>query len=378
LEFDSLESMSHSPAMTAPKPASPKPILAVLDGTRVDPPPIWLMRQAGRFLPEYRALRAKVGTVLDLAYAPKLATEATLQPIRRFGLDAAILFSDILVVPDAMNQKVSFVEGEGPRLEALGGPEGLERLAGEIDLARLAPIFETIACVKRELPPGCAMLGFCGAPWTVASYMIAGRGTPDLAPARLFAYRHPSAFRELIDRLVEASIAYLSAQFAAGVEAVQIFESFAGAIPQAFLGEWSLTPTRRIVEGLRAKVPDARIIVFAKGSGLVPGVLSAATGANAVGLDWTVDPCAASLTDANVEASSTRRTPVQGNLDPLALVAGGEPLTQGVERVLSGFRDTPHIFNLGHGILPETPVENVERLLELVRQPARRARQVSA
>jgi uroporphyrinogen decarboxylase len=364
--------------MTASKPASAKPVLAVLDGTRVDPPPIWLMRQAGRFLPEYRALRAKVGTVLDLAYAPKLAAEATLQPIRRFGLDAAILFSDILVVPDAMNQKVSFVEGEGPRLEALGGPEGLERLAGEIDLARLAPIFETIARVKRELPPGCAMLGFCGAPWTVASYMIAGRGTPDLAPARLFAYRHPSAFGELIDRLVEASIAYLSAQFAAGVEAVQIFESFAGAIPQAFLGDWSLRPTRRIVEGLRAKVPDARIIVFAKGSGLAPSVVSAVTGANAVGLDWTVDPRAPSLTDATVEASSTRRTPVQGNLDPLALVAGGEALTEGVERVLSGFRETPHIFNLGHGILPETPVENVERLLELVRQPARPARQVSA
>jgi uroporphyrinogen decarboxylase len=310
--------------------------------------------------------------VLDLAYAPKLAAEATLQPIRRFGLDAAILFSDILVVPDAMNQKVSFVEGEGPRLEALGGPEGLGRLASEIDLARLAPIFETIACVKRELPPSCAMLGFCGAPWTVASYMIAGRGTPDLAPARLFAYRHPSAFRELIDRLIEASIAYLSAQFAAGVEAVQVFESFAGAIPQAFLGDWSLGPTRRIVEGLRAKVPDARIIVFAKGSGLAPGVISAATGADAVGLDWTVDPSAVSLT------SSTRRTPVQGNLDPLALVAGGAALTEGVERVLSGFRDTPHIFNLGHGILPETPVDHVRRLLELVRRPGRRVKQVSA
>lgn len=370
--------MAHSPAMPAPKTTSSKPMLAVLDGTRVDPPPIWLMRQAGRFLPEYRALRAKVETVLDLAYAPKLAAEATLQPIRRFGLDAAILFSDILVVPDALNQKVSFVEGEGPRLEPLGGPEGLRRLAGAIDLARLAPISETIEKVKRELPQGCAMLGFCGAPWTVASYMIAGRGTPDLAPARLFAYRHPSAFGELIDRLVEASIAYLSAQFAAGAEAVQIFESFAGAIPRAFLGEWSLSPMRRIVEGLRAKVPRARIIVFAKGSGLAPGLISAATGANAVGIDWTVDPCAASHADSRTENTPPQRTPVQGNLDPLALVAGGEALTRGVERVLSGFRDVPHIFNLGHGILPETPVENVERLLELVRRPAGPTKQVNA
>jgi uroporphyrinogen decarboxylase len=357
--------------MPAPETTSPKPLLAVLDGMRIDPPPIWLMRQAGRFLPEYRALRAKVETVLDLAYAPKLAAEATMQPIRRFGFDAAILFSDILVIPDALNQKVSFVEGEGPRLEPLGGPEGLKRLAGAIDLSRLAPVFETIGRVKRELPQGCAMLGFCGAPWTVASYMIAGRGTPDLAPARLFAYRYPSAFGELIDRLVEASIASLSEQFAAGAEAVQIFESFAGAIPQVFLGEWSLSPIQRIVEGLRAKLPQARIIVFAKGSGLAPGFIAAATGANAIGIDWTVDPRAASCDHSKGASAPSKRIPVQGNLDPLALVAGGEALTQGVERVLSGLRAVPHIFNLGHGILPQTPVENVERLLDLVRRPAR-------
>ncbi len=362
--------------MPVPKKPS-KPILAVLDGTRVDPPPIWLMRQAGRFLPEYRALRAKVDTVLDLAYAPKLAAEATLQPIRRFGLDAAILFSDILVIPDALNQKVSFVEGEGPRLAPLGGPEGLARLADAIDLNRLAPIFETITTVKRELPESCALLGFCGAPWTVASYMIAGRGTPDLAPARLFAYRHPSAFGELVDHLVDASIAYLSAQFGAGVEAVQIFESFAGAIPKAFLEEWSLLPIRRIVDGVRAQLPNARIIVFAKGSGLSPDFISATTGANAVGIDWTVDPRDASFLHAKPQGSS-RRTPVQGNLDPLALVAGGEALRQSVERVLSGFRDMPHIFNLGHGIVPETPVENVERMLELVRRSADRTKKVSA
>src|SRR6516165_6594270 len=213
------------------KRPSTKPILAVLDGTRVDPPPIWLMRQAGRFLPEYRALRAKVETVLDLAYAPKLAAEVTLQPIRRFGFDAAILFSDILVVPDAMNQKVRFMEGEGPRLEAIKDPAGLARLH-ELDLDRLAPVFEAIGLVKGRLPAAGALLGFCGAPWTVASYMIAGRGTSDLAPARLFAYRYPEAFGELLDALVEASATYLVGQLGAGVEAVQIFESFASAVPR--------------------------------------------------------------------------------------------------------------------------------------------------
>ncbi|MBV9568772.1 MAG: uroporphyrinogen decarboxylase, partial [Hyphomicrobiales bacterium] len=327
--------------------SSPKPLLAVLEGTRVDPPPVWLMRQAGRFLPEYRALRAKVRTVLDLAYTPELAAEVTLQPVRRFGFDAAILFSDILVIPDALNQEVGFVEGEGPRLEPLRNPAGLRRLASGVDLGRLAPTFETIARVKTKLPQSCAMLGFCGAPWTVASYMIAGRGTPDLAPARLFAYRYSSAFQQLIERLVEASVEYLSAQFAAGVEAVQIFESFAGAIPKAFLADWSLAPMRRIVEGVRAKVPDAKIIVFAKGSGLAPSVIAERTGANAVGLDWTIDPLGVRAGSFRAELGSARLTAVQGNLDPLALVAGEEALEQGVGRVLAGFRDAPHIFNLG-------------------------------
>jgi uroporphyrinogen decarboxylase len=356
------------------KTSSAKPFLAALAGERQKTPPIWLMRQAGRYLPEYRDLRAKAPTFLDFCYDPALAVEATLQPIRRFGFDAAILFSDILVLPDALGQRVGFESGDGPRLDPIDDAEALAKLRREPDWSRLQPVFEALDRVKGALPRETALIGFCGAPWTVASYMIAGRGTPDLAPARLFAYRYPAAFRELIERLVEASIAYLSAQFAAGVEAVQIFESFAGAIPQAFLGDWSLAPIRRIVEGLRAKVPQARIIAFAKGSGLAPGVISAATGANAVGLDWTVDPCASFLTDGVAGTSSTPKTPVQGNLDPLALVAGGEALARAVERVLSGFASMPHIFNLGHGILPETPVENVERLVEWVRQPAHRAR----
>jgi uroporphyrinogen decarboxylase len=340
-----------------------KPILSVLDGTRVEPPPVWLMRQAGRFLPEYRALRAKADGFMQFAYDPKLAAEATLQPVRRFGFDAAILFSDILVIPDALNDRVSFVEGEGPRLEPIGDPAGLRRLAKEVDLGRLSPVFETISRVKRDLPDGCTMLGFCGAPWTVASYMIAGRGTSDLAPARLFAYRYPQAFKELMDRLIAASVAYLSRQFEAGVEAVQIFESFAGAIPRPFLEPWSWSPIRRIVAGVRKEVPAARVIVFAKGAGVSPSEIVAATGADAVGIDWSVDPAAAAAGGSGV--------PLQGNLDPLALAAGGDALERGVEQVLAGFAGAPHIFNLGHGIIPETPVENVARLLAMVRSDRR-------
>jgi uroporphyrinogen decarboxylase len=345
--------MAHDLAMSAPKP-----ILSVLDGTRVDPPPIWLMRQAGRFLPEYRALRAKTTSFMDLAYDPVLAAEVTLQPIRRFGFDAAILFSDILVVPHALGSKVSFTEGEGPRLDAIADPGGLDRLAEELDLGRLAPIFETIGRVRRELPDACAMLGFCGAPWTVASYLIAGRGTRDLAPARLFAYRYPQAFAELLERLVRASIAYLVSQFEAGAEAVQIFESFAGAIPRPLVDAWCFAPIRRIVDGVRARVPGARIIVFSKGAAAEIGEIAEATRANALGIDWSADPG---------EAGRHKGVALQGNLDPLALVAGGEALEAGVRRVLWGFAEVPHIFNLGHGIIPETPVENVARLLKLVR-----------
>jgi uroporphyrinogen decarboxylase len=349
---------------------SHKPLLAVLDGVRVDPPPVWLMRQAGRFLPEYRALRAQAPSFLDFAYDPAMASEATLQPVRRFGFDAAILFSDILVVPDALNCPVSFVEGEGPRLTPIEEPGGLARLSKEIDLHRLAPVFETISLVKRKLPEGCAMLGFCGAPWTVASYMIAGRGTRDLAPARLFAYRYPEAFKQLIELLVQASIAYLVRQFEAGVEAVQVFESFAGAIPKAFLGEWSLTPVGCIIAGVRAKIPDARVIVFAKGGGAGAGAVAAATGANAVGIDWSVDP--SSLLGADTQV------PAQGNLDPLALVAGGEAMERGVKRVLAGFGDRPHIFNLGHGVVPETPLGHVEEMLAMLRKSARIYREGNA
>jgi uroporphyrinogen decarboxylase len=356
---------------TPETPARPKkPILSVLEGIRVDPPPVWLMRQAGRFLPEYRALRARAKSFMEFAFDPPMAAEATLQPIERFGFDAAILFSDILVVPEALDCKVSFAEGEGPRLEALEGPEALRRLRSEIDLGRLAPVFEAIGRVKGSLPENCAMLGFCGAPWTVASYMIAGRSTTDLAPARLFAYRYPEAFAELVARLVRASIAYLSRQFEAGVEAVQIFESFASAIPRPFLEEWSLRPIRRIIEGVRNNVPEARIIVFARGSGELPWNLASATGAHAVGVDWATDPL-------ELKGRSST-TPLQGNLDPLALAVGGAPMRHAVARVMGGFSDRPHIFNLGHGVIPETPPENVAELLRLVRSGGEEWRKAEA
>jgi uroporphyrinogen decarboxylase len=345
--------------MTAKDTLSSKPMVAVLEGERRDPPPIWLMRQAGRFLPEYRALRAKAKSFMDFAYNPEMAAEATLQPIRRFGFDAAILFSDILVVPDAMNCKVSFVEGEGPRLEAIEDPAGLVRLR-ELDLDLLAPVFEAIGVVRERLPAACALLGFCGAPWTVASYMIAGRGTSDLAPARLFAYRYPEAFEGLLDALVDASVTYLVGQFGAGVEAVQIFESFASAVPRSFLDAWSLGPLRRIVEGVRGHVPGARVIVFVRGGGVAPDEVARATAATAVGVDWGVDPLSLHCEGA--------RVPLQGNLDPLALVAGGETMRRAVARVTEGFAGRPHIFNLGHGVVPETPIGNVEELLKLVRQ----------
>jgi uroporphyrinogen decarboxylase len=340
---------------------SMKPLLRVLEGTRVDPPPIWLMRQAGRFLPEYRALRAKCQDFMAFIHDPVLAAEATLQPVRRFGFDAAILFSDILVIPAALNWPVTFIEGEGPRLSPMGGPRDVAALRSEVDLAQLTPICQTIERAKAQLPENCTFLGFCGAPWTVASYMIAGHGTADLAPARLFAYRHPEAFSELIGRLVEASIAYLVQQFECGIEAAQIFESWASAIPEPFLEEWSLGPIRRIVAGVRGKVKAARFIVFAKGCAVAPSIIAKAIGVECIGLDWRVDP--ASLGSLARDSAVA----LQGNLDPLAVVAGGEALEQATRKILRGFAGHPHIFNLGHGVLPQTPIEHVAWLVARVR-----------
>ena len=337
-----------------------KPFLRVLDGEALSPPPVWLMRQAGRYLPEYREIRAKFPTFLDFCYAPKAASEATLQPIRRFGFDAAILFSDILVVPDALGQKVSFEANEGPRLEPIVSAQDFARLNEAIDLKRLAPVFETIERVRGALPATTALIGFCGAPWTVASYMIAGRGTPDQAPARLFAYREPELFQRLIDRLVEASVDYLARQIESGVEAVQIFDSWAGVLPAGEYERWCLAPIKQIVAGVRRRHKDARVIGFPKGIGPRLDDFAAQTGVDALGLDSAVDPLWAAQNIPSAKA-------LQGNLDPVALLAGGAALEAGAARILKAFRGRQHIFNLGHGVAQPTPLAHVEALMRLVR-----------
>lgn len=337
-----------------------KLFIQALDGKSNKIPPLWMMRQAGRYLPEYREIRATVPTFLDFCYSPKLATEATLQPIRRFGFDAAILFSDILVVPDAFGQKVSFEQGEGPRLPPISDAAGLAALKQEIDLEKLSPVFEAIELIKGALPAKTSLIGFCGAPWTVASYMIAGKGTPDQKPARLFAYQNPVLFQRLIDLLVRGSIDYLERQFVAGVESVQIFDSWAGVLPQTEFERWCLKPILAIVEGLKARVPHARIIAFPRGVGSHLEAFTSHPGINALSLDTSAD-----LNWVSREIQ-TKKT-VQGNLDPFALISGGRALDESVDRIKKAFDGKPYIFNLGHGILPETPIAHVEQLVARVR-----------
>jgi uroporphyrinogen decarboxylase len=337
-----------------------KPIIDVVNGGSQTPPPIWLMRQAGRYLPEYRTLREKAGGFLDLVYNPELAAEVTLQPVRRFGFDAAILFSDILVVPHALGQSVTFAAGEGPLLEPIKDRTDFERLTSAIDHNILAPVYETIRRVKAALPAAVALLGFCGAPWTVATYMIAGRGTPDQAPARLFAYRDAAAFDVLMDVLIEASASYLVRQLQAGADAVQIFDTWAGVLPPAEFARWCIAPTKRIVTMVRLQVPGAKIIGFPRGAGSQLPRYVAETGVDAAGLDWMIDK---DFAREQVQSA----VPVQGNLDPLVLLAGGVALDRAVNSVLEAFAGGPFIFNLGHGILPETPIGHVEQMLKRVR-----------
>jgi uroporphyrinogen decarboxylase len=337
-----------------------KSFLNVLEGKAQNPPPVWLMRQAGRYLPEYRALRAKAGDFLNLIFTPEHAVEVTLQPIRRFGFDAAILFSDILVIPHALGQSVRFAAGEGPRLEPLAGPQGVQALSGAVDQAVLAPIYETVRQVRAKLDPGTALLGFCGAPWTVASYMIAGQGTPDQAPARLFAYREPAAFASLMDILVEASAAYLIRQLQAGADAVQIFDTWSGVLPPEEFARWCIEPTGKIIAKVRAQLPGAKVIGFPRGAGTLLARYVEELAIDAVGLDWTVDR-------GFVRERVQSRVPVQGNLDPLVLVAGGAALDRAIDAILEAFAGRPFIFNLGHGIVPETPIAHVEAMLRRVR-----------
>jgi uroporphyrinogen decarboxylase len=344
----------NSPASSAPD----KPLLAVLRGERRDPPPMWLMRQAGRYLPEYRALRAVKGGFLDMAYDPEAAAEITLQPLRRFGFDGAILFSDILIVPHAIGQELSFVAGEGPRLAPPLSEASLDGL--QPVLQRLEPIFATVARVKAALAPETTFLGFAGSPWTVATYMVAGQGSREQAEARGLAYQDPGKFAAIIARIEAITVDYLSGQVRAGVDAVQLFDSWSGSLAPAEFERWVIAPTARIVEAFRARHPGTPVIGFPKGAGGKLRAYAAGTGVDAIGLDETVDP---EWADRELHPD----LPVQGNLDPLALIAGGETLRDAVKRILDAFAGRPHIFNLGHGIQQTTPIAHVEQLIELVR-----------
>ena len=337
-----------------------KPILRVLGREREETPPVWMMRQAGRYLPEYRAVREKAGGFLDLCFNPELAAEVTLQPVRRFGFDAAILFSDILVMPMALGRKVEFLAGEGPKLEPMTDAAALSQLLETIDGKVFASIYETVARVKSQLDSKTTLIGFCGAPWTVATYIVAGEATPDQAPARLFALRDPVGFGRLIDRLVDGSIEYLVGQLKAGAEVVQIFDTWAGVLSPEQFDRWCIQPTEKIVAGVRQQIPGAKIIGFPRGANAMALPYVVATGVDAIGLDWTFPrSLAADMLQPRVA--------VQGNVDPLALLAGGEALDREVDDVMTALAGQPLIFNLGHGILPPTPIAHVERMLKRVR-----------
>jgi len=334
--------------------------LRTLSGEVISPPPIWLMRQAGRYLPEYREVRAEAGGFLELCYTPERAAQVTLQPIERFGFDAAILFSDILVVADALGQKVWFEEGHGPRLEPVEQEADLARLAPERAGETFAPVYETVSLVSAALSADTALVGFCGGPWTVATYMVAGRSTTDQAPARQWAYRDPQGFGRLIDMIVDASASYLSGQIKAGAQAVQIFESWAGVLPDSEFRRWVIAPTKRLVASLRAEHPEVPIIGFPRQAGPLYLDFLEETGIDALGcdtalpLDW-------------IKTNLQRHTTVQGNLDPLLLVAGGQELEQRARTIRDTLSGGPHIFNLGHGIVPQTPPDHVETLVKVVR-----------
>ncbi len=336
-------------------------LLNVLKGDREDIPPIWLMRQAGRYLPEYRALRETKGGFLELCYDSDAAAEVTLQPIRRFGFDGAILFSDILVIPYAMGQNLWFEAGEGPRLAPKIGEAKLSDLNAVP--GRLTAIYKTVAKVKAALPPEVTFLGFAGSPWTIATYMVAGQGSKDQSAARHMAYTEPERFEELIDAIVALTIEYLCGQIEAGVDAVQLFDSWAGSLSPAQFERWVIAPNRAIVDGVRLRYPSTPIIGFPKGAGGKLAAYARGVAPDAIGLDETVDPVWA-------DSVLPKGMPVQGNLDPLALVAGGAALEEAVAHILKAFKNRPHIFNLGHGIVPHAPIAHVEKLLSLVRDGA--------
>lgn len=340
-------------------------VLEVLKGGTAFPPPVWMMRQAGRYLPEYRATRQHAGGFLDLCYNPDLAVEVTLQPIRRFGFDASILFSDILVVPHALGRDLRFEEGRGPVMTPIAAAEvaHLAGIAPDRFHVNLEPVYETVRRLRAQLPPDTTLLGFCGAPWTVATYMIAGHGTPDQAPARLFGFREPEAMASLLDILAERSAEYLIRQIENGADAVQIFDSWAGVLDEASFEACCVRPVKKMVDKVRAAFPDTPIIGFPKGAGTLYDNYRARTGVSVLGLDWSVPLSQARQLQAT--------GPVQGLLDPLRLQAGGRALEEGVETILSALSQGPFVFNLGHGVTPQTPIEHVETMVRLVREARR-------
>lgn len=349
--------MGEQPAQAAPR----RKALEVMKGERFEVPPIWMMRQAGRYLPEYRATRQHAGSFLDLCYNPDLAVEVTLQPIRRFGFDASILFSDILVIPHALGRDLRFEEGRGPLMTPMEASD----IPG-LDPSRLhehlAPVYETVRRLREELPPETTLIGFSGAPWTLATYMIAGHGTPDQAPARIFSYLEPQLFRQLLTLLADACADYLIRQIEMGADAVQIFDSWAGILDGESFQAFAVEPVERITARVHAAYPNVPVIGFPKGAGTRLETYRAETGVDVLGLDWTVPLAQAKRLQA--------RGAVQGNLDPLRLLAGGRALDEGVDAILRELGDGPLVFNLGHGITPPTPTAHVERMIERVRAKA--------
>ena len=344
---------------SVPSDLPDKPLLAVLRGERCVPAPMWMMRQAGRYLPEYRQLRQDKGSFLDLVYDSDAAAEITLQPLKRFpALDAAILFSDILIVPFAVGQNLSFVTGEGPRLTPPLVSGDLESLTAYP--ARLDPIYETVRKVKAALDPGKTLIGFAGSPWTVATYMVSGQGSRDQAESRRLAYADPGKFGEIVAQIESVTLDYLSGQVEAGAEALQLFDSWAGSLSPAQFERWVIAPTARLVAALKKRHPRVPVIGFPKGAGGKLRAYARETGVSAIGLDETVDPLWAAK-------ELPAKLAVQGNLDPLVLISGGDDLKRAVASILDAFAERPHIFNLGHGILPDTPVAHVEQLIALVK-----------
>ncbi len=342
----------------SPGDAPEKRLLRVLRGEALSPPPVWLMRQAGRYLPEYRAVRAQVRDFLELCYTPELATEVSLQPIRRFGLDGAILFSDILVVPHALGVDVRFVEGEGPRLEPLRTPRDLERLDRGRLRERLRVVYETVERLASEIPPQVTLIGFSGAPWTLAAYMIEGSTSKEYLGARTVARRDPAQFSKLIELLVEAVVDHLCAQIEHGAETVQLFDSWAGVLPAAEAERWVMEPARRIVSELGRRHPEVPVIVFPRGIGPLYPVFAERVPASAIGMDTAVP--GGWLRDA---LGGRQGIAVQGNLDPVCLRVGGDVLRRETERIVATWSGHPHVFNLGHGVLPVTPPEHVAELV---------------